>query len=258
MAICYNGILGGFKGTVGTVIGSNWRGKDVMKSKPRKTNKPPVPAQVDQRKIFPMMVSFLSSVEKIIDLGFKPGRDGTTPINNAVTYNLQYAVAGSSPEFSIDYPKIRLSKGNLLPAYYPKLSILPEHTINITWTTHPGAFDPYDDEDKEERATDNLLVLIYNPETKCHLSSSDVIRETGSINLKVPLQWGTTPNHVWILFASAVGKQVSSSQYLGSFTVQECLRLNDNTEVIMPNQHCCYSGPIKSIAPLSVSGSTQR
>jgi len=35
----YNkGILGAFYGKVGTVVGSTWRGKDVMRSLPRKSN----------------------------------------------------------------------------------------------------------------------------------------------------------------------------------------------------------------------------
>ena len=36
----YNkGILGAFSGKVGPVVGATWRGKDVMRSLPKKTNR---------------------------------------------------------------------------------------------------------------------------------------------------------------------------------------------------------------------------
>ena len=38
----YNkGILGPFSGKVGTVVGASWRGKDVMRSLPKKTDRTP-------------------------------------------------------------------------------------------------------------------------------------------------------------------------------------------------------------------------
>jgi hypothetical protein len=41
MAKFNKGILGGFSGTVGTVVGANWRGMDVMRSRPKKSGSTP-------------------------------------------------------------------------------------------------------------------------------------------------------------------------------------------------------------------------
>ena len=46
------GILGGFKGTVGTVIGSSWNGIAYMKGRPQSVKNPKTPAQLAQRSFF--------------------------------------------------------------------------------------------------------------------------------------------------------------------------------------------------------------
>ncbi|MGV0847474.1 hypothetical protein ACTS9T_13015 [Empedobacter falsenii] len=39
MAEIKKGILGGFSGKVGTVVGVNWRGKDIINSLPKKSKR---------------------------------------------------------------------------------------------------------------------------------------------------------------------------------------------------------------------------
>ena len=46
------GILGGFRGTVGTVVGSSWNGIAYMKGKPQSVRNPRTDAQVNQRTFF--------------------------------------------------------------------------------------------------------------------------------------------------------------------------------------------------------------
>ena len=46
------GILGGFRGTVGTVVGSTWNGVAYMKGKPQSVKNPRSDAQVQQRTFF--------------------------------------------------------------------------------------------------------------------------------------------------------------------------------------------------------------
>lgn len=52
------GILGGFSGTVGTVVGSTWRGMDVMRSRPKKSGSAPTPEQLLQREKFALAMRF--------------------------------------------------------------------------------------------------------------------------------------------------------------------------------------------------------
>lgn len=49
MAIIKQGILGGFKGKVGNVTGTSWKGRAVMKSRPLSVANPRTVAQIEQR-----------------------------------------------------------------------------------------------------------------------------------------------------------------------------------------------------------------
>jgi len=60
MAEIKQGILGGVSGKVGTVVGANWKGKNIIRSKSRKTSKKPTVLQLNQRAKF-KWASFLTT-----------------------------------------------------------------------------------------------------------------------------------------------------------------------------------------------------
>ena len=58
MATYERGILGSFKGQVGTVVGSTWRGMDVMKIKRKKSDTKPTQKQIVQQARFSFVGKF--------------------------------------------------------------------------------------------------------------------------------------------------------------------------------------------------------
>ena len=56
------GILGGFRGTVGTVIGSSWNGIAYMKGKPQSVKNPKTDAQLQQRGFFKDLQSLIGQI----------------------------------------------------------------------------------------------------------------------------------------------------------------------------------------------------
>ena len=56
------GILGGFKGKVGTVIGSSWNGISYMKGRPQSVRNPRTDAQVQQRNYFKELQGLVSQL----------------------------------------------------------------------------------------------------------------------------------------------------------------------------------------------------
>ena len=56
------GILGGFKGKVGTVIGSSWNGISYMKGRPQSVRNPRTDAQVQQRNFFKELQGLVSQL----------------------------------------------------------------------------------------------------------------------------------------------------------------------------------------------------
>ena len=56
------GILGGFRGTVGTVVGSSWNGIAYMKGKPQSVKNPKTDAQLQQRGFFKDLQQLVSQL----------------------------------------------------------------------------------------------------------------------------------------------------------------------------------------------------
>ena len=64
------GILGGFRGTVGTVVGSSWNGVAYMKGKPQSVRNPRTDAQVQQREFFKEVQALVAQLsdEQLVSL----------------------------------------------------------------------------------------------------------------------------------------------------------------------------------------------
>ncbi len=71
MATFNKGILGGFPGKTGSVTGSNWKGRTVMRRLPGKRSKAPTQTQLDQQEKFKLAVSFLSGMSELFNITFK-------------------------------------------------------------------------------------------------------------------------------------------------------------------------------------------
>lgn len=107
------GILGGVSGQVGNVIGGTWKGIDYLRIKPSSVANPKTPDQVDQRTKFVTVLRFLQPITEFLRTGFKKYASGMTQFNSAMSYNLNNAVTGTYPNYSIDYPNALVSRGNL-------------------------------------------------------------------------------------------------------------------------------------------------
>jgi len=79
MAEIKKGILGGFSGKVGTVIGVNWRGKDIIRSLPKASKKAPTEEQLIQRVKFRKTIVFYNHC-----VLSKTGILGIKQVNNLV------------------------------------------------------------------------------------------------------------------------------------------------------------------------------
>ena len=99
MATFLNGILGGFSGKVGTVIGCNWKGIDYMRSRATSHSNPRTEAQLDQRARFSVMGKFIRPLILFLRIGFKNQAIKMSGFNAAMSYNLANAVTGIYPAY---------------------------------------------------------------------------------------------------------------------------------------------------------------
>lgn len=70
MATFSKGILGGYSGKVGNVVGVRWRGKDILRSLPSKNTQAATQAQLNQRDRFTVAMRFVTPIKDILSAYF--------------------------------------------------------------------------------------------------------------------------------------------------------------------------------------------
>lgn len=206
------GILGGFSGKVGNVIGGNWKGIDYMRVRPASVANPQTDGQVDQRSKFSTVLQFLQPLKGFIKIGFRNYAVKMTEFNSAMSYNVQNAVIGVYPDFIIDFDSALLSRGGLTAALNPTVSSPAAGQVEFNWVDNSI--------DGNARPTDLAMVLAYNPtRNEAVFINNGAARSAGTQTLTVPNQYSGDTVHTFIAFISADGKDVSNSRYVGSVVV---------------------------------------
>lgn len=210
MGTIKKGILGGFSGKVGTVVGSSWKGIDYIRSLPTTVRNPRTPRQVDQRGKFATVISFLSKIAPIIRIGFKDFTDKQTAINAAMSYNLKNAVTGEAGVYEMDFPKVMISRGTLYKPVSGAVQIV-DGEVSIGWDLDFAG---------NGSATDMSNVLVYNitkDEAMVVVNASDRIE--GYYGAVYHDHWKGDQVEVFVTFTSEDGKLVSDSLYLGQHEI---------------------------------------
>lgn len=66
MGTIKQGILGGFSGKVGTVIGSSWKGISYMRGRAQNVKNPQTEKQIEQRSKFALTLDFLKPITPFV------------------------------------------------------------------------------------------------------------------------------------------------------------------------------------------------
>jgi len=213
MGILTKAILGGFNGTVGTVVGGSWRGINYIKSLPVISNTDPTPRQLEQRQKFKTVVNFLRPLMALIQLGFKNSGAKLTPYNAAMAYNYRHALAGTYPAFSIDYSFAVVTNGSLPAVLAPQTTAEPLSIVKFDWENNGGNSIATDG--------DKMILVVYCPEAnQAVYSVGDKLRSDESATIDARQFAGKTV-HTWISCATPDEKMLATSVYTGQLTVTQ-------------------------------------
>ncbi len=206
------GILGGFRGKVGSVVGARWRGKYVMRSVPEiDENRTPTEEQRKVRERFGLVARFLNPMKPIIGKYFGQKQGDKSPFNLATSYHIKEAVLEVGEDFMIDYPKVLISKGDLNGLQSPVLTAPAANILQLDFTDNTGQ--------GFAKADDQLLVVLYVPILgEYQLFTPAGTREETSVNLPLPPYWSSMAIQAWAAFVDAEGKRAATSSYLGEVT----------------------------------------
>jgi len=204
------GVLGGFKGKVGTVVGAQWRGIEYMRHKGKKSRKPRTQEQIEQMARFGLAIGFTSTINALLMKSFK-GTDRKTGANAALSIILLTAISGNYPAFEIDYSIVQVSNGKLPKADLPVAAATGSGAITFTWTDNPAVTADFQ--------TDKAVMVVFCPELQESVYvNGGAARPAGTDSISVPNFTGKEV-HTWFALVSADGKSYAKSTYTGALTV---------------------------------------
>ena len=113
MGTIKQGILGGFNGKVGTVVGSSWKGTAYMRGRAQHIKNPRTAGQIYQRNAIKAIALALRPIASTLSLTFAKSAGKMSGYNKAVSVNYHSAVVNQDGNPVVDYSKLILSKGTL-------------------------------------------------------------------------------------------------------------------------------------------------
>jgi hypothetical protein len=202
------GILGGVSGKVANIVGSRWKGIDYIRAKPLSVANPRTLLQVNQRTKFALVLRFLQPNLNFVKIGYKNYAVKKSQFNSAMSYLLNNAIIGVSPNFEIDYSLALLSRGNLSTALNPVFDLSTPGQVEFSWDDNST--------DGNANATDKVMVVAYNPlKGESIYLTEGAIRTDLSQSLVLPNSYSGEEVHLFISFMSADETQLSNSTYIG-------------------------------------------
>jgi hypothetical protein len=209
MATFEKGILGGFSGKVGTVIGGNWKGIDYMRSKSNKRSFIPSQKQLEQQLKFALMMRFLQPMASLLKISFESFAIRKTGINGAFAYNFREAITGTFPDYAIDYSKALVGRGNLPNVLAP--SVVAGAGSVLTWTWN-------DNSSVGANPGDLVILVAYCPALRqaIYLNGGSRSDLTGDLNL---LSFKSQEVETYITLFSEDGRIAATSIFTGEVTV---------------------------------------
>lgn len=213
MAQIQKGILGGFSGKVGTVVGANWRGKDIIRSLPKHSQKTPSEKQIQQQLKFALTIAFLTPLNAIQSRFYGNGSGAKSRINLAVSYTMYEAIQMVAGFPELMYNKVLITKGDLTGFQNANIIAAANEVLNLSWTNNADQGNASID--------DQINIVCYSSTDKAFAIFENIAtRDAESINVSLPSIYSGQSMQVWAYINSAHNEQACNSLYLGVVQLQ--------------------------------------
>lgn len=209
------GILDGFNGKVGTVVGYKVNGKKVMRAYVDKVRNPRTSLQMDNRLRFKTLSQLASAFMSATGIGLeRVAKSLRNTVNNSFMKVNQSAVSVRGGEAEVDYGNLTCSLGGLPQVAFGNASFAEPQRVSVNFSASSDM--PRTD------AQDKVYIFVYQPDTNQGLLSAPVARTAGSVDMRLPGSWTGMTVHVYG-FAVGDGRDNSGlrcdSSYIGTGNV---------------------------------------
>ncbi|NQX39301.1 hypothetical protein SAMN05421820_102328 [Pedobacter steynii] len=206
MARNKNGILGGFSGKVGTVVGYNSYGVDWMRGLPERTA-PATIAEMKNRAQFKLVQDTLNCCKELIKVGFNNYWTKTGGMRGAVSYNKMFAVKEEENGYTIDPEEFKFSGGSLPGLKDVKVALEGKDVLRFHWDMEIGP---------DASAQDQVMMLAIDLEGRksCYVAYGG-FRNSGTDVLRLSDDLAGKEVHVYMAVIARDRSRQSNSQYSG-------------------------------------------
>lgn len=211
MARLVNGILGGFSGKVGTVVGVIIGEDCIIRGLPKKRTKFTANELENQKKLATVQ-AYLDPLIDLLKVGFNNYYTKTGGFRAAVSYFRKNALVSDDAGHYIDPALAKISGGDLLQAVNPSMVSPEAGKLLINWDTT--------DVNSQDEA-DQLMVLLYDVKNSSAQTKifNGAFRRDGNLSIAVKPRIRNKELDVYIGFVAADRNSQSDSQYLGKIVV---------------------------------------
>lgn len=211
MAKYTDGMMGAFRGKVGLLIGSSWKGIPYIKSLPKRKKPVRENEQLNRNK-FGMAHWWLKPVKNFVRSGFKGYSEKVEGFIAAKSYILKNAFEDTGADQFINPALVKVSYGNLsLPGNITAEKIAPDQ-IQFSWDIS-GV--------NEDNKYDQAMLLAYDIEKgRAVYNATGQFRHIGKDVLEIALEPGRESTyHLYLAFVAADRSRQSDSVYLGTINL---------------------------------------
>ena len=202
------GILGGFQGKVGKVIGSTWRGESIMRALPKTAAKAPTESQRIQRLKFKAVSEFLNPLRSTLSTYFGNDTGVKSKYNMATSYHITNAVEITEQGTQILYPRVLVAKGTLF-GFQNLTTTQSETVITLNWEDNTVFGNA--------KAEDTVNVVCYIEEVNTFYVFESIANRDGlTASVTLPQNFLGYNVEVYAFLYDKVSKTSSNSVYLGS------------------------------------------
>lgn len=213
MAFIPYGITGQFIGSAGNVTGYVIHGKNFIRSKRRKSDKPMTAARLAQQQKIKVCNAFTAAFSGtgFLNITFPSYGRGGSGYNRATSALMNQAVTGSYPNLMLSWPKVLVSHGPLPAAEFAGVAAHADGTIFFNWTDNSGTGTAKPD--------DKVVLAAYCPSLKQVIVTSNAGYRKDCLASLAAKAFKGHAIETWIGFTSNDEKNAADSVYTGSLSL---------------------------------------
>lgn len=203
------GILGGFNGKTGSVVGASWKGIAYMRGQAQSIKNPRTADQQANRTLFGLTSDIMSKAKQAINLGFAGSAVKKSAFNCAVQENMKLFVENGS-----DYEAelLQFSKGGMY-GLTPGAITFSQDVINVACSAYVG----------EGTSVDACLVCVFEgdfpgePFVSVGLGAINIGGEAATLSARVPGHLTYEVCHCFVFAYDSNAKDASVTSYAGTY-----------------------------------------